>query len=430
MRKIMKLAGLAAIIATLMFGTVTYALFPIPPLSSNPTPTGYYLPRGYKAEAIIMIPPAPFWPGIAKGDVVGVDAGTYQVRVVGFGYKASIIEGFWACHGVQVQKHTLSKTEILTMKTNQDNPSLEAGEHKITITYGYDGTVKIAIDGEFLYSFAGTEDKYAVIAEGAKVSAPEPLPSSDSGDTGEGYNPPTVKELQLQYLALGAGVGAIAIVAALLALRGRRNAAALLLLLALCAGSALAAAAVSADELAYVVVNPDGTYSIEGYVELSSSWDFGALKIVRAIYYPDSNEVELHFYWYGDDTYPYLGIGHSTGSSGYILESGIPPSQKMYEKVYELRRDVGSYPYIDFYMAMNPGYGGPQLGKVAIADFEKATATPSPTTTTSTTTSQPASTTPSSAETYSVNANAAALAAGAGVAAVGVLAALALARKR
>ena len=343
-RKLMCLAGIVAIVL-LAVANVAYAeevplsppIFPVPTLSVSTSETGYYLPKGYKVVAEITVPPAPFWPGIAVGDAVGIKSGTEEYVVVGFGYKASILEGFWACHGVQVQKCSGSSRELLVMITNEDNPDFEAGTHKVTIVYGYDGIVKISVDSEFLRSFPATADKYAITAKGAKVYPPEQI-ASGSGDDGkgEGYTPPTIREIQLQYLALGAGAGAVAIVALLLALKGRRNAAALLLLLALCTGSLAAAATASADELAYVVVNPDGTYSIEGYVELSSSWDFGALKIVRAIYYPDSDKVELHFYWYGDSIYPYLGIGHSNGDSGYLLESGIPPSTRLYKKVYEL----------------------------------------------------------------------------------------------
>jgi len=64
--------------------------------------------------------------------------------------------------------------------------------------------VKISVDGELIYSFAGSADKYTILASNAKVNGPQVLQSSSNQETGEGYLP------QSDYMIyLGLGLGAV-----------------------------------------------------------------------------------------------------------------------------------------------------------------------------------------------------------------------------
>ena len=94
--------------------------------------------------------------------------------------------------------------------------------HEITIVYGWDGQVKFSVDGEFIYGFVATADKYAIVSQGAEVDTPEALPTPTStAPTGEGYQPKSVNEIQQQYIALGLGAGAIATIIIILLIRRR-----------------------------------------------------------------------------------------------------------------------------------------------------------------------------------------------------------------
>ena len=185
------------------------------------TSTGYYLPKGYKVTGKVYVPGAPFWPGESLGDVVGVATDEYSVLVVGYGSKGGILESFNVEQGVKVIWKQAGREEVKAKATIQN-----IGEHDVTIVYGYDGQVKISVDGKFIYGFVATTDKYQLVAQGASVNAPEVLPTSDDSsqsgsDTGEGYNPPSVSELQMQYLLFGAGV--VGLVALVLGLMRRRR---------------------------------------------------------------------------------------------------------------------------------------------------------------------------------------------------------------
>ncbi len=188
-------------------------------LAYDATPTGYYLPRGYKVEAEAATLGCGIWPGDYVGGIVGVSTENYKVLVVGKCEKAwngGVWDGFkvyWIEGGREEEKAQLH------IESDQ-----VAKPQKITIVYGYDGMVKISINDRLIYSFTGTVDKYSIVAQDAKVSAPEPLPQdgSDSG-TGEGYNPPSVSELQVQYLLLGAGATAIAVPVIYMFVKGGRG---------------------------------------------------------------------------------------------------------------------------------------------------------------------------------------------------------------
>ena len=174
------------------------------------TPTGYYLPKGYKVTATVSVPGAPFWPGEYLGDIVGVQSNEYSVLAVGYGSKGGILENFAVEQGIKIIWIQGGRQEVKA-KVSISN----VGDHDVTIVYDYDGQVKISVDGKFIYGFVATADKYQIVAQGAKVNQPEVLPSSDgsqNNDTGSGYNPPSVSEIQMQYLLLGAGIIVILIV--------------------------------------------------------------------------------------------------------------------------------------------------------------------------------------------------------------------------
>jgi len=186
-------------------------------VAADVTSTGYYLPQGYKVSAKVNVPVEPFWPGKAIGDAVGVSASGYQVIIRGYASKGGIVEGFAVEKGIKVIWVQGGKREEKAKITG-----LESKEHDVEILYGYDGQVKISVNGEFLYSFVATVSKYEIVAEGAKVNQPEPLPSpTTTPTTGEGYSKPSTYELQ-QQLALGLGGLAIAILALLMFMKGKK----------------------------------------------------------------------------------------------------------------------------------------------------------------------------------------------------------------
>ncbi len=171
------------------------------------TPTGYYLPKGYKVTAKVYVPDAPFWPGETLGDIFGVASQEYSVLAVGYGGKGGPLEGFAVEKGVKIIWVQGGRQEVKAKISIQN-----VGEHDVTIVYGYDGAIKISVNGQFIYSFVATEKKYQIVSQGAAVNAPEMIPQSNSGDgspsndTGEGYDVPSVSEIQMQYLLLGAGI--------------------------------------------------------------------------------------------------------------------------------------------------------------------------------------------------------------------------------
>ena len=186
-------------------------------VAADVTSTGYYLPQGYKVSAKVNVPVEPFWPGEAIGDAVGVSTSGYQVIIRGYASKGGIVEGFAVEKGIKVIWVQGGKHEEKAKITG-----LESKEHDVEILYGYDGQVKISVNGEFLYSFVATVSKYEIVAEGAKVNQPEPLPSpTTTPTTGEGYSKPSTYELQ-QQLALGLGGLAIAILALLMFMKGKK----------------------------------------------------------------------------------------------------------------------------------------------------------------------------------------------------------------
>ena len=207
--KHMYLYIVVALLAALVMGGMVV-------LAYDAAPTGYYLPKGYKVEAKARFPGCGFWPGDYVGDIVGVSTSGYEVLVVGKCEKAWN-GGVWDCFKVYWIEGGQQK-EVANIHSTPEE------DHTIVIVYGYDGMVKISIDGQLAYSFVGTTDKYSIVAQGAKVSTPEPLPEdgSDSG-TGEGYNPPSVSELQVQYLLLGAGATAIAVPVIYMFVKGGRG---------------------------------------------------------------------------------------------------------------------------------------------------------------------------------------------------------------
>jgi hypothetical protein len=186
------------------------------------TSTGYYLPKGYKVSAKVSVPAPPFWPGETLGDIVGISTSDYSVLVIGYGSKGGVLEGFKVEQGIKVVWKQAGREEVKATVTIQN-----VGEHDVTIVYGYDGQIKISVNGKFVHSFVANKDKYEIVAQGASVSAPEVLPTSDNSNqntsdsgTGEGYNPPSVSELQMQYLLFGAG--AVIVVVLVLVLMRRR----------------------------------------------------------------------------------------------------------------------------------------------------------------------------------------------------------------
>lgn len=169
------------------------------------SPTGYYLPLGYKVSAQITVPDAPWLPGESVGDIVGLSCSQYSVLVIGYG-----------CRDVSFQVHTGIKVvwkEAGSEKIVADiNMGVEKGEYKIYIVYGSDGYVKISysaggtdVKPQAIYSFRGDVSKYTIVSQGAQVNEPTQIASIGSDDEiGEGYNPITSETLIL--VCLGAGV--------------------------------------------------------------------------------------------------------------------------------------------------------------------------------------------------------------------------------
>lgn len=185
-------------------------------LAYDASATGYYLPEGYKVTAEVSIPGAPFWPGELVGSVFGLSTDDYSVLVVASSVKGQVWEGFSTWDGCKVVWVQSGREEV------KAKVSLTPGKHDVTIVYGWDGTVKISVDGEMLFSFVATAGKYSVVAQGAKVNAPEELPKTTAtASTGGGYNPPTVKDIQLRYTLLGVGAGGVAL-ASLLVIKRKR----------------------------------------------------------------------------------------------------------------------------------------------------------------------------------------------------------------
>jgi len=167
----------------------------------NPTSTGYYLMEGYKISAKVYVPDTPLW-GNTIGDVFGISCEKYMVYAMGWGEKT----WNWECkHGIKVVWREGGNDQDKSYVDLAPNK-----KHDVTIVYDWDGTIKISVDGKFVYSFVATEKKYQVIAQGAQVSPPEALPKPD-GDkpTGSGYNPSSVKDLEFKFILLGIGVAAI-----------------------------------------------------------------------------------------------------------------------------------------------------------------------------------------------------------------------------
>ncbi|MCD6300897.1 MAG: hypothetical protein J7L82_02380 [Staphylothermus sp.] len=194
-------------------GTVAYANYVV-----SPTPTGYYLPKGYKVTAKVYVPDAPLW-GNTIGDAVGLSCDKYSVIVFGWGEKTWNWE---AKHGIKViwrEGGTDEDKAYVDLEPDK--------KHDVTIVYDWDGTVKISVDGKFIYSFVATESRYTIVAQGATVNEPEALPEpSTTPPTGSGYNRASVNELQTQYLLLGAGATIIVVAAIMMFAKGNKKQAA------------------------------------------------------------------------------------------------------------------------------------------------------------------------------------------------------------
>ena len=173
------------------------------------TPTGYYLPKGYKVDVSVYVSDPPLWPGENLGDIVGLSINDYSVLVVGYGGKGGPLEGFAVEQGVKIV-WIQGGTQYVKAKVK-----LNGGDHTVSILYGYDGQVKISVDGKYVYGFVATADKYEIVAQGASVNAPQPIPQDQGSQdtTGEGYDVPSIPELRTQYLLLGAGLVFISILA-------------------------------------------------------------------------------------------------------------------------------------------------------------------------------------------------------------------------
>ncbi len=202
-------AIIIAVVMVVMLGAVSFAL----------SPTGYYLPKGYRVSAVLYVPCAPFWPGEILGDAVGLQTNEYAVIARGYGWKGNVWEGFATRSGVMIIWHQGGSQNVVAridLVCEQ--------KHEITIVYGYDGQVKFSAKNEFIYGFIATVDRYSVVAENAAVSRPEPLPQQTTQPpAGTGYNPPTAQQVQAQGLIVGiiAGAGAL-IFAILLLVVGRK----------------------------------------------------------------------------------------------------------------------------------------------------------------------------------------------------------------
>ena len=196
--KRMQALVLAALVALMIGGMLAYANYAV-----NPTPSGYYLPRGYKVTAKVYVPDSPLW-GNVLGDAFGISCEKYTVFALGWGEKTWNWE---AKHGIKIVWREGGTDEDKAYVDLEPNK-----KHDVTIVYDWDGTVKISVDGKFIYSFVATEPKYTIVAQGAQVSEPEALPKpSTTSPTGSGYNPASISDLRTEYLLLGAGVTAVAL---------------------------------------------------------------------------------------------------------------------------------------------------------------------------------------------------------------------------
>lgn len=171
--------------------------------------TGYYLPKGYKVDAVINVPPAPFWFGVVEGDSVGVKDVNKVVYVVGVGYKLPYY-GIYSGHAIHVVVQEGNERNVVYEITNEDG--LTVGKHKVTIYHSHEGTVYVSIDNVFAYSFRSVSEKLSVVAKGAIVYPPEYVDVNDDKQVGQGYNPTSVNEY-IAYMVLGAGVLAIFLIA-------------------------------------------------------------------------------------------------------------------------------------------------------------------------------------------------------------------------
>lgn len=189
---------IATLVALMIGGMLAYANYAV-----NPTPSGYYLPRGYKVTAKVYVPDSPLW-GNTLGDAFGISCEKYTVFALGWGEKTWNWE---AKHGIKIvwrEGGTDQDKAYIDLEPNK--------KHEVTIVYDWDGTIKISVDGKFLYGFVATEPKYTIVAQGAQVSEPEALPKpSTTSPTGSGYNPASISDLRTEYLLLGAGVAAVAL---------------------------------------------------------------------------------------------------------------------------------------------------------------------------------------------------------------------------
>ena len=181
--------------------------------------TGYYLPKGYKVTAKIHVPGSPFLPGEIVGDIVGVATSDYSVLAVGYGWKGQVWEGWPAESGIKIVWKERGLEDV------KAKDKYDEGDYDVTIVYGCDGQVKFSVNGEFIYGFVATTDRYSIVAEGAKVYSPEPLPcltETTTNPTGTGYNPPSIPEQnQMFYTMLGIGAAAILVPLGLVLARKR-----------------------------------------------------------------------------------------------------------------------------------------------------------------------------------------------------------------
>jgi len=172
------------------------------------SPTGYYLPQGYKVSAQITVPEAPYWPGENTGDIVGLGCSEYKILVVGYGSRDI---GFQVHTGIKVIKVSVGEYWNSQKVVANVNMGVEKGEYTIYIVYGSDGYIKISysaggtdVKPQAIYSFKADIDKYTILSQGSQVNKPEQILSSGDSNVGEGYNP--LSENVVIYLALGAGV--------------------------------------------------------------------------------------------------------------------------------------------------------------------------------------------------------------------------------
>ncbi len=184
------------------------------------TPVNYYLVKGYKITADMQACGCGFsWNGYAvfTRSIFGIETSEYKILVIGLGAGNPFV--CWS--GFAVVKESGGHQEGLA--SYQAEPDKW---YKVTIVYDYDGYIKININDKLVYSFVATTDKYMVVVGGdtsyVKVHPPEQLPAPDDNDNtiGRGPNPPSIKELQLKYIAIGAGVLIIAVVATYFVVKG------------------------------------------------------------------------------------------------------------------------------------------------------------------------------------------------------------------